>query len=512
MKKNSNIKKKIIIVGGGVSGLSAGIFALQNGFEVELFEKNPQPGGLCAAWKRRGYEIDGCIHWLTGTKPGCDLYNIWRTLGVITEEDNVIYQEDAGKFYYKGGTLTLYCDVNKLEEELLRVAPEDKKIIKKLMKDVRLSYKFPVPLSEPINTMNIFKLTKLGCSFLPYLRFFLWAKKETCTRAANRFKSEMIRYIITAFQPGPGSYYPAVFSLSTVIYRNGGIPRGGSKAMVDNMVNKFLSLGGTLRLSTPVKEIVIEDKICRGVILENDERVNANYVVSALDAHYLLNVLLKGQIRDKKFEKRFNNYHRYPSPSCFVCYYRINKNKLETISDSHQNFFQVEPFKVSQRQIYAIKMRDYRYDPYFDKGDDTIVEVLLEQYNKDYDFWVNLYQDKEKYNAEKQRIADIVKDRILKQFPTLQENDLELIDSFSPCTLTRYTNTYMGSFMSFMMTKYSSVIFHRGYFKGAKNLYFASQWEQTPGGLPLAASAGMFAIQRILKKEKRNHNILKKYQ
>ncbi|MBO4682950.1 MAG: FAD-dependent oxidoreductase, partial [Bacilli bacterium] len=40
-------KKKIIIVGGGISGLAAGISAIQQGFEPLILEKNPVLGGLC---------------------------------------------------------------------------------------------------------------------------------------------------------------------------------------------------------------------------------------------------------------------------------------------------------------------------------------------------------------------------------------------------------------------------------------------------------------------------------
>jgi flavin-dependent dehydrogenase len=32
-------KKKILIIGAGVSGLSAGIYALKNGFDAEIYEK-----------------------------------------------------------------------------------------------------------------------------------------------------------------------------------------------------------------------------------------------------------------------------------------------------------------------------------------------------------------------------------------------------------------------------------------------------------------------------------------
>ena len=35
--------KKVVIIGAGISGLTAGIYALQKGFAAEIYEKNPWP-------------------------------------------------------------------------------------------------------------------------------------------------------------------------------------------------------------------------------------------------------------------------------------------------------------------------------------------------------------------------------------------------------------------------------------------------------------------------------------
>ena len=66
----SESKKKIVIVGGGIAGLAAGIYGRLEGYEVDIYEKNPIAGGQCMGWNRKGCHIDNCIHWLTGTKKG----------------------------------------------------------------------------------------------------------------------------------------------------------------------------------------------------------------------------------------------------------------------------------------------------------------------------------------------------------------------------------------------------------------------------------------------------------
>ena len=60
-------KKKIIIIGAGLAGMSAGSYLQMNGFQTEIFESYSMSGGLCASWKRKDFNIDGCIHFMEGT-------------------------------------------------------------------------------------------------------------------------------------------------------------------------------------------------------------------------------------------------------------------------------------------------------------------------------------------------------------------------------------------------------------------------------------------------------------
>ena len=69
--------KSIIIIGAGIAGLSAGCYGQMNGYHTRIFEMSNSPGGLCTSWQRQGYTIDGCLHWLVGSKPGSSFYRIW---------------------------------------------------------------------------------------------------------------------------------------------------------------------------------------------------------------------------------------------------------------------------------------------------------------------------------------------------------------------------------------------------------------------------------------------------
>ena len=60
---------KLVVIGAGISGLSAGIYAARAGFDVTIVEQHNIPGGLSTSWSRKGYYFEGGMHWLTGSSP-----------------------------------------------------------------------------------------------------------------------------------------------------------------------------------------------------------------------------------------------------------------------------------------------------------------------------------------------------------------------------------------------------------------------------------------------------------
>ena len=77
--------KKVVIIGGGISGMTTGIYLQLNGYDTLIVEKNAVPGGACTGWERSGCYIDGCIHWTTGVDPGSSYYDLRGDAGAIDD-------------------------------------------------------------------------------------------------------------------------------------------------------------------------------------------------------------------------------------------------------------------------------------------------------------------------------------------------------------------------------------------------------------------------------------------
>ena len=104
------MEKSIIIIGGGLTGLSAGCYGQMNGYKTTIFEMHDITGGVCTSWKRKGYTIDGAMNWLVGTKPGSQFHNFWEELGAAQKwkiHNHDYYMINEGQ---DGKAFKIYCD------------------------------------------------------------------------------------------------------------------------------------------------------------------------------------------------------------------------------------------------------------------------------------------------------------------------------------------------------------------------------------------------------------------
>ena len=112
--------KKLIIVGAGISGLSAGFYAQMNGFNTTIFEMHNIPGGLCTAWTRKGYTFDLSMHFLMSSKDG-PMKKLWDELG-ITSDTEFHYHKMATTIEGEGHKLEFYVDREKLGQQMLSIS------------------------------------------------------------------------------------------------------------------------------------------------------------------------------------------------------------------------------------------------------------------------------------------------------------------------------------------------------------------------------------------------------
>ena len=498
--------KKIIIIGGGISGLSAGIFAQKNGFESIILEKHHTLGGECTGWDRQGYHIDGCIHWLVGTKEGTPIRKLWDTVGALDGVD--IYDpESFMAVEHNDVTVHFYRDLDKLKSSWLDISPGDKGTIDEFCKDIKQLQSFSIPVGKPIDMMNIIEKIKYIFSMKDVAPIMQKYHKISVQELSKKFKHPALRKAIASFMPeGEYSASSVIFPLGTFTGGQSSIPVGGSKAFAMRMVERYLSLGGTVATSCEAEDLDIEGDTVRRIKCKGGRSFEADYVIASCDAQVLYERLLKGQYPDPEFQKRYNNPEVYPLASNIY----VGIGYEGTMDDIPRALkFPVDSLDINQNQmpVDSLQMTHYANEPEFAPKDHTMITVAINQFQPELDAWEALVKDRVAYAKEKVRIGEAVIQAIENRFPYMT-GKLKLLDVATPQTYERYCNAYRGAFMGFWPTLSGKSLNHTGHIKGLSNIVLSGQWLQPPGGLPVALITGKDTIMRLCKKEKRSFKVI----
>jgi phytoene dehydrogenase-like protein len=485
--------KKIIIIGGGVSGISAGIYAREAGFNAEIFEKNQTAGGQCMGWNRKKHHIDNCIHWLTGTKKGTSLRNVWEEVGALESDTEFVDDDNFYTSYVGNQGTTLWRDLERTEKELLELSPEDEIEIKKFITHVKYATCCEMPADKPMDMMGIKDYIKMGKSMAHMPKVIKEYGGIDLQDLSDRFKNPVIKALMTDYLPKEYQASSFIVSYATVACGNGDVPAGGSLAMVNRMLKKYQDLGGIIHCGSPVKKVCLEGNKASGIELLDGSIHEADYVLLATDAMEAFEKLLGNEHMDKKWKKSFSDVKKYPLFSGLQMAFSIDKSAYPY---SGTIFFDCKPIQIGSKNVRRMFVKSFEYEPKWAPEGKTVLQANILQYDEDYEYWKSL--DSETYKMRKDQLAEEVMQRMVEKFPEL-EGQINLLDCWTPITYERYCNSYHGAYMGFITRKNVKSFRVKGTVKGIKNVYIASQWIQAPGGLPVAVTGGKFAIMRILK-------------
>lgn len=104
-------------------------------------EKHHTLGGECTDWNRQGYHIDGCIHWLVGTKEGTPIRCLWDQVGALEGVD-IYHPESFLAFEHEDVTVHFYRDLDRLRSSWIEISPKDKDAIEELYRNIKNTSNF----------------------------------------------------------------------------------------------------------------------------------------------------------------------------------------------------------------------------------------------------------------------------------------------------------------------------------------------------------------------------------
>jgi phytoene dehydrogenase-like protein len=485
------MKDKVVIIGGGIAGLSAGIYSALNGFDTEIIEMHSVAGGQCTAWERNNFRFDYCLHWLVGTAKG-PFHDIWKETNVLNDQTEIIDHDIHSQIIDKeGNKFIIYSNIDRWEEYLLGIAPEDEKQIRSMSREMRKS-----ALLEPFSTApelrSPMEYMRLLPKMLPLASVVRKYGRLTCSEYFDRlnFKSEKIRTALYSMFGGRNfSALAFIFMLGWFNQKNAGYIKGGSYPLAQRMVERYLSLGGKMTYKKKVDRIIVINDKAKGVFLTDGSIKTADYVISAADGYSTIYKMLDGQYISKQIDFAYKNWELF-SPLVQVSF-GINK---EVVAESPIIMNFSKGVNIGMTPIESgYSVMNYSYDDTMaPKGKTTIVM----RYDSPWNLWQKL--NNEEYKKEKEQIKADTTACLEELYPGIRDH-IEVIDVATPLTSVKYTGVKDGAYEGFMPTRENMMKGLKMQLPKLKNFYMAGQWLFPGGGLPPSAQSGKWVVQLICK-------------
>lgn len=489
--------RTVNIIGAGIAGLSAGCYLQMNGYRTRIFELHNLPGGLCTAWKRNGYTFDGCIDWLVGSGPSNSFYHIWNELIDMSKLEFVEHEVCMRIEDKEGKTLTVFSDIDKLENEMLRVAPEDERVIRKFTKAVRRLAGFNMPIDKAPETFNLWDKLLFLAKLIPYAKELKYWMSITAGEYAAKCKNPLLAMAFGSMFMPQLAAIGIVFKRVWANQKSAGYPIGGSLNFSRKIEDKYLSLGGEIHYGSRVAKVIVENDKAIGIQLSDGEVHNADITISAADGYNTIYEMLEGKYINNEIDGLYKTGVTFPS------WIQLSLGIARRFDDvPHIVMFPLEkPIVIDETTSREyLRARIYNYDPTLAPEGKTVMTFIFPTDN--YSYWQRLRdEDRDQYKSQKNRIACEVIEALDVRFGDVSDN-VEEVDVSTPSTVIRYTNNWKGSLEGWILTP--EIGYHKPpkQLPGLEDFYMTGQWVEPGGGLPSAVLSGRNVTQIICKKDR----------
>jgi phytoene desaturase len=488
-------KPTVTIVGAGIGGLGTAIHLARKGFQVTIFEKNAQPGGRCQRIVKEGHIFD------TGPTMYIfpDLYkNFFASIGEdINKYVKLIKTDPTYRLHFPDMThLTLTPDFAVLREQFEKREKGSFDNFLRFLKAAKTHYtvaiediitKDFVKLFDYFNLSNVYKLLRSN-AIMPHYLYTRQFFRHPYLRAAFTFQDS---YLGLNPMQAPSIY--SLFAYTEFIHGSY-LPQGGMYEIILALEKIAKKNGVRIHYHSPITKIIISHTHATGVLLENQQIKNADYVVVNSDLSYSYTNLLPKDSYAKKLLKKPH--------SCSAIVFHWGLDTLYPQIQTHNLFFS-ESYKrgfddvinkknpPSQPHFYI--QAPTRTDPTRAPRNHDTLSVMIPT-NRIYP------QHSINWNSYKNHVRRYIIERLQKIGISHIDRHITFEESYLPHDWQTHLNLMYGSVygLHHNLAQLGYLRPHRRHAK-FKNVFFVGASNHPGSGLPTVLRSAQFTSKRIIE-------------
>jgi len=494
------MKKKVIIIGSGIGGLSTAVRLLSKGYDVKVYEKENTIGGKTNQLVHPPFTFDLTASILMDRKTYEEVFYDAR----LDYKDYIefIKIDPIYRSFYADGTFYDFNrDVVSLIKNLESISIDDSIGYMKFLAEVYKRYIIAnnhflqKSFERPSDFFNISSL-KHALKTKAFSTSHKLISKYIKDEKLQKFLCYQSLYV--GISPYDG---PSIYTLVPVISQLYGLwhLKGGMYSYVKALEKAIYHLGGVIETNYTVDEIIISDNKAIGIKSKEKEEVFADIIVSNADFSYTIDTLIKSDIHKGKYTTRKLDTMKYTC-STFIIYLGLKKKYPQL---SVHNLYLNNDFKKNIDSAFTghlpLNPSFYIYCP--TKVDDSMIttngeciSIVVRVPNL---FFGNIIwsEDTVKF-MRNQTLSN------LKNIPGLEdlENNIIYENYLTPQNLKHNFNSYAGAAFGLSPTLTQTNYF-RPHFKSdhVKDLYFVGGSVHPGPGVSIVLLSSKLVVQEILK-------------
>ena len=484
------MKRSVVIIGAGFSGLSAAAFMAKGGWDVTVIEKNSTAGGRARQLKEQGFTFDMGPSWYWMPDVFERFFQDFNKK--TTDYYELIKLNPAYRVYFGVDDFISICDnLEEIKTTFENIEKGSAQKLQAFIDQAKSNYDIAIkdlvyrPGVSPLELITVETTLKLN-------QFF----SNVSADIRKNFKNERLIQILefpVLFLGAKPSKTPSFYNFMN--YADFGLgtwhPKTGMFDVVRGIEKLAVELGVTIKTNVPIEKIIVENKTAAGIVI-GGEFIPADIVLSGADYQHT-ETLLEEQHRaysEKYWESRVF------APSSLLFFIGFNK-KIENISH-HALFFDVD-FNQHAADIYDIPKwpeAPLFYANFPSKTDQTAAPEGMESGF----FLIPLAPG----ITDTEALRSAYFEKIITRFETLTQQTIKknIIFKRSFCKndfITDY-NAYKGNAYGMANTLLQTAFLRpKLKSKKVKNLYFTGQLTVPGPGVPPALISGKLVAALIQK-------------
>lgn len=512
-------KYDVVVIGAGISGLISAAYLAKAGAHVLVCEQASQVGGLFNSFKYRGYQFDGGIK---GVVNSAVMKPMLAQLGLL---DRIPFRPSPISMITNNQLHTFkgFDDIQSYFDVLATIFPVEKDGLAHVLADTRTVFGlldgmlgFPVPFFDrpgsdnyPGSDNEIRKVwMKENAAVMKYLPALRFSKKPMRTYLQGLLKDEcLINLLSQLFPDGTSTFFGLGYFRLFLDYS---YPQGGIQTLPDTLAQGAKEWGAEILLDTRVTRVLTSDGKASGVVLNNEQEINAGYVVAASSLKQAIFELTPQAALPKRFERQLRQAET--SHSVFNVFIGLDMPVDQlNFKGSHHLFYNPdlqgisEQDRVSRADYFSVVPQEISI-PCTHQADLAPAGKtgLNLSAMASWHFNGGWGQDEQEYERRKALYAQQMIESFAKFVPDIKEHIEFTLVSTPRSIFTRTSNTD-GGIMGWSYHREKTM--PRGGFlqmpssvkTPIPNLYTTGQWAYSPGGSPTAVLTGKLTAEAILK-------------